>query len=270
VHVIDWYDKNQCHSSNPDVHEKTLGRIFKISYTTDKWVQVDLQKLSSEQLVDMQLQANDWYVQHARRILQERGPDPKVHDRLKRMLRDNPDVTRKLRALWALHVTHGLNERDLQDLLRHDNEWVRSWAVYLLVEAKQPSDETIRQFAKMARDDRSPLVRLYLASALQRTPVAKRWDVLTGLMTHAEDASDHNQPMMVWYALEPAVEIDMPRALGLAASTKLPQIFPFAVRRIAAVGTQTALKTLTDRLGTTSEAAERKELISGIDRFVGQ
>ena len=50
----------------------------------------------------------------------------------------------------------------------------------------------------------------------------------------------------------------MPRALGLAASTKLPEIFPFAVRRIAAVGTQTALKTLTDRLGTTSDAAERR------------
>jgi len=270
VHVIDWYDKNQCHSSNPDVHEKTLGRIFKISYTTDKWVQVDLQKMSSEQLVDMQLQANDWYVQHARRILQERGPDPQVHQRLKRMLRDNPDVTRKLRALWALHVTHGLSEHDLQDLLRHDNEWVRSWAAYLLVEAKQPSDGTIRQFAKMARDDRSPLVRLYVASALQRTPVSKRWDVLTGLMAHAEDASDHNQPMMVWYALEPVVEIDMPRALGLAASTKLPELFSFTVRRIAAVGSQSALKTLTDRLGTTSDTAERKELVSGIDRFVGK
>ena len=35
VHVIDWYDKNQCHSSNPDVHQKTLGRIFKISHVND-------------------------------------------------------------------------------------------------------------------------------------------------------------------------------------------------------------------------------------------
>src|SRR4051812_35714978 len=147
---------------------------------------------------------------------------------------------------------------------------VRSWATSLLVDAKHPSDETIRQFAKMARDDQSPLVRLYLASALQRTPVAKRWDVIAGLMAHSEDASDHNQPMMVWYAMEPAVEIDMPRALGLAASTKLPQLFSFTVRRIAAVGTQTALKTLTDRLGTTSGAAERKELVSGINRFVAK
>ena len=31
VYAIDWYDKNQCHSSNPDLHQKTLGRIFKIS-----------------------------------------------------------------------------------------------------------------------------------------------------------------------------------------------------------------------------------------------
>jgi putative membrane-bound dehydrogenase-like protein len=270
VHVIDWYDKNQCHSSNPEVHDKTLGRIFKISHVNDKWVQVDLAKMSSEQLVDLQLQRNDWYVRHARRLLQERGPDPKVHERLKRMLRDNPDVTRKLRALWALHVTRGLSERDLQELLNHESEYVRSWAVYLLVEGKNPSDSTLRLFAKSAREDKSPLVRLYLASALQRTPPAKRWDVLAGLSAHAEDATDQNQPLMVWYAAEPVVALDMPRALTLAEGSKLPRLFQFTVRRIAAVGTQDALRTLTDRLGRTAEGAERRELASGIDRIVGK
>ena len=44
VHVIDWYDKNQCHSSNPDVHGKTLGRIFRISHVSDRFVKVDLRK----------------------------------------------------------------------------------------------------------------------------------------------------------------------------------------------------------------------------------
>ena len=109
VHVIDWYDKNQCHSSNPDVHDKTLGRIFKISHVSDRFVKVDLQKETSERLVDLQLHRNDWYVRHARRILQERGPDPKVHARLKTIVQSNPDVTRKLRAIWALHVTGGLD-----------------------------------------------------------------------------------------------------------------------------------------------------------------
>ena len=89
-------------------------------------------------------------------------------------------------------------------------------------------------------------------------------------MAHGEDATDHNQPLMVWYATEPVVELDMPRALTLAASTKLPRLFSFTVRRIAAVGTQEALKTLTDRLGRTTDAAERKELASGINRIVGK
>jgi hypothetical protein len=268
VHVIDWYDKNQCHSSNPDVHEKTLGRIYKISHVGDQPVQVNLATLSSEQLVDLQLHRNDWYVRHARRILQERGPDPNVHERLKRMLRDNPDVTRKLRALWVLHVTHGLSERELQQLLDHESEYVRSWAVYLLVERMQPSDATLRQFARLAREDKSALVRLYLASALQRSPVEKRWDVLAGLLAHDEDAADPNQPLMIWYAAEGVVELDMPRALAMAAKTRLPQLFPFTVRRIAAIGTQEALRTLSDLLGRTEHAAERTELVNGINRII--
>ena len=64
---------------------------------------------------------------------------------------ENPDVTRKLRALWALHVTAGLTENDLLALLGHGSEYLRSWAVYLLVDGKNPSDAALREFARMAR-----------------------------------------------------------------------------------------------------------------------
>jgi hypothetical protein len=94
--------------------------------------------------------------------------------------------------------------------------------------------------------------------------------VLEGLLAHGEDAADHNQPLMVWYAMEPVVELDMPRALRLAADTKLGGMFPFTVRRIAAVGTQDALRTLADRLGRSVNAAERRELASGINRIVAK
>jgi putative membrane-bound dehydrogenase-like protein len=269
VWAIDWYDKNQCHSDKDEVHQKTFGRIFKIVSDKDHWSKVDLTKLSSDRLVDMQLQKNDWYVRHARRILQERGPDPAVHARLKKMLDENPDVTRKLRALWALHVTDGLTEDYLLKLLAHDNEYVRSWAIQLLLERNQPSDEALRKFAAMARQDPSPLVRLYLASGLQRIAVETRWDVVAGLLARDEDASDHNLPLMVWYAAEPAIELDMPRAMTLAGETKLPQFFAFTTQRIAAVGTQTALRVLTDRLGRTEDVAQRKELAAGIIQIVG-
>ena len=125
VYLIDWYDKQPCHrtqsrrSTGP--HH---GRIFKISHderSTGPGRSEEAER--SEELVELQLTRNDWYVRHARRILQERGPDPKVHARLKTMLRDQPDVTRKLRALWALHATQGLREPDLLELLGHDSEY---------------------------------------------------------------------------------------------------------------------------------------------------
>ena len=148
VHVIDWYDKNQCHSSNPDVHDKTLGRIFKISHVNDRFVKVDLQKETSERLVDLQLHRNDWYVRHARRILQERGPDPKVHARLKTILQTNPDVTRKLRAIWALHVTGGLTDQDAIELLSHESEYVRALGgAAARAKAGTAPDAALRKFA---------------------------------------------------------------------------------------------------------------------------
>jgi hypothetical protein len=271
VFVIDWYDKNQCHSTNPDIHQKTLGRIFKISHDKDRWPsRVNLGELSSEQLVGLQVHRNDWYVRTARRILQERGPDTKVHAGLKKILQDHPDVTRKLRALWALHVTAGLTENDLLALLGHNSEYLRSWAVYLLVDGKNPSDAALREFARMAREDQSPLVRLYLASAMQRTPVEKRWDVLAALLTHADNATDQNLPLMIWYAAEPVVALDMPRALNAALESKLARLFAFTVRRIAAIGTQEALRVLTDRLGRTEDVTQQKELLSGISKIVNK
>ena len=271
VWAIDWYDKNQCHSTNPEIHQKTLGRIYKIVNEKDRWTKVDLAKLPSDKLVELQLNRNDWYVRHARRILQERGPDPAVHARLERILADNPDVTRKLRALWALHVTDGLTQARLEELLSHDSEYVRAWAVQLLTEGGHSTlNVPVRQFAKIARQDSSPLVRLYVASAMQRVPADQRWDVLAALYANEDDASDQNLPLMVWYAAEPAVEIDMWRAMTLASETKLPKLFTFTVQRIASIGTQEALQVLTQSLGRTQDRARQKDLATGISRIVNR
>jgi putative membrane-bound dehydrogenase-like protein len=276
VFAIDWYDKNQCHSTNPELHQKSLGRIFKITHEGNQFARVDLARMPSDRLVAMQLNRNEWYVRHARRILQERGPDPAVHAQLKQLLREQTDVTRKLRAMWALHVTEGLAEQDLIGFLSSENEYLRSWAIYFLAQGRKPSNAALDQFARLAREDSSALVRLYLASALQRVAVdddglrARRWDILGPLMSRDEDRDDHNIPMMVWYAAEPAVPLDMSRALDLAMASKLPRMLQFTVQRIAAVKTQDALRVLTDRLGRTENAAQQRELANGINLFIGK
>src|SRR5439155_1889273 len=126
----------------------------------------------------LQLHRNDWYVRAARRNLHERaaaGKDMKaVHADLHVMFDKQRDLSRKLRALWALYVTGGADEAWLRGLLAHDSEHVRVWAVRLLMDRGEPDQEALTQFVRLARRDSSGLVRLYLASALQRLPPARR------------------------------------------------------------------------------------------------
>ncbi|WP_073062871.1 PVC-type heme-binding CxxCH protein [Fodinibius roseus] len=244
VWAIDWYDKNQCHSPNPDVHNKTLGRIYNIRHAEDEHVRVNLKEKSSLELVEYQRHTNEWYVRHARRILHERGPDERVHEALRKMLRGAPDITRKLRALWTLHVTEGLSDQEYIDLLDHENEYLRSWALQLLGEDNDIPERALKKIARMAREEDSALVRLYIASALQRIAPAQRWSIVEGLYGHSEDADDHNLPLMIWYGTEPLVTRDMERAAEMAMNTELPGILTFTIRRIGAIGTPEARKLL--------------------------
>ena len=49
----------------------------------------------------------------------------------------------------------------------------------------------------MAKRDPSPVVRLYLTSALQRMGLDARWAIAAGLVSHAGDAADHNLPKLI-------------------------------------------------------------------------
>jgi hypothetical protein len=66
-------------------------------------------------------------------------------------------------------------------------------------------------------------VRRSLASAAQGLTSEERWGLLASLLSHSEDATDHNLPHLYWYAMEPLAEVDAARALKLAADAKLPR-----------------------------------------------
>src|SRR5262249_44894875 len=105
AYLIDWYDKQACHTGDIQVWDRSNGRIYKICYRGVKPVQVDLATKTDQELVALQLHANDWYVRHARRLLQERahrkGLDPSVHEGLAKIALTHPDDTRRVRGLWA-------------------------------------------------------------------------------------------------------------------------------------------------------------------------
>jgi putative membrane-bound dehydrogenase-like protein len=240
--MIDWYDKNQCHHNNVEGHDRSNGRIFKLVYNNQKWSPIDLTQKTDAELVDLTLHVNEFYVRHARRILQERGGNEAVYKGLLNLIKNNPFDHRQVRALWALQVTGGLDEKTALSLLDHKSEYVRAWTIQFICEDKNPSDAALRKFAALAKSDPSPVVRLYLASGLLRTPVEKRWDTLSGLLAHAEDANDHNLPFMYWYAAEGSVGSDSSRGIKLLTDTKIPHVRENIARRIASESKAVATK----------------------------
>ncbi|MDB5319436.1 MAG: putative rane-bound dehydrogenase [Phycisphaerales bacterium] len=237
VYMIDWYDQQACHLPQPEKFDRSNGRIYKVSYKASEGrgagaAKGDLSKLSNAELVALQGDANEYFVRHARRILQERQSKD-VTGALGTMLNVSSDPAKRLRALWALHALGADDEKVLMGQLRHANEYVRGWAIQLACEDRNPSDEMLAEFARLAESDPSPVVRLYLASALQRIDAGKRWDILKGLVAHEADADDHNLPCMYWYALEPLVGVDKIKALKIAGEGKVPMLREFVARKMA-------------------------------------
>jgi putative membrane-bound dehydrogenase-like protein len=280
VFLTDWSDSGECHESDAHGAHHDSGRIYKVSYGQAPAVQVDLRGLSDFRLVELQLHKNDWYVRHARRLLQERSMAGKDMSQARQQLQEifltQKDATRQLRALWALHATGGLEEAFLRRQLDHASENVRSWAVRLLCEERRPSSETVAKLAALAEADPSPLVRLYLASVLQRVPFKDRWPVLENLVSHAEDAGDRYLPLMLWYGIEPLVVADGPRAVQLAARCKIPLVRRHLARRAALASAEgsgdspvagaSALDGLIELLGKASDPLLERDLLTGMEQ----
>jgi putative membrane-bound dehydrogenase-like protein len=235
VYVSDWCDLGECHDYD-GVH-RSSGRIYKVTYGKPaKAGPIDLHKLTEMELVALQLHKNDWYVRQARRLLAQRaaagGSMKDVHKALLTMFDKHPDSARKLRALWALYVTGGAKDGWLILQLEHLDEHVRAWAIRLLVDGRQPPAEALEQFQRMADKDPSGLVRLYLASVLQKLPLAERLPIATNLLAHGEDAKDRVLPLMIWYGVEPIVLAHKEQAAKMTGHCKIPKVRQFIARRL--------------------------------------
>jgi putative membrane-bound dehydrogenase-like protein len=252
VFIADWSDTGECHDST-GVH-RTSGRIYKTTYGDPKRVEpFDLKKLDASELVKLHTHANEWWVRQARIELAERASDGRVLDSAKEQLRklfeQDTHVVNRLRALWSLHSIAAVDEAFLSAQLRHSQEHVRTWAIRLLSDAwpldttlsqrpawnagPRPSQSVLSAFIRLASEDKSALVRLALASTLQRLPVQQRTDLAAALVARAEDAKDHNLPLMIWYGLIPVAEVDPQSLAKLLAKCELPMTRKLIARRLA-------------------------------------
>ncbi|MBT3481926.1 MAG: c-type cytochrome [Opitutales bacterium] len=270
VYILDWHDPDIC---GIDVFEKDTGRIYRVAPPGHSGkAGLNLAKLSDEELVDLQHHRNDWYVRRARVLLQQRAEEEilssNVHAALWEQFQSGSDTGRRLRSLWALHVTGGASQGQLTNLLEHSDAHIRAWAIQLLCEDMDPGRKALSKFKEMAANDPSPVTRLYLASALQRIPETNVWQVAEGLVGHAGDADDHNLPNMIWFGVEPYVAGSTKVALNQALESEIPMISNHIARRAVAAEKLDALVAV---ISKTDSSTMRVTLLEGMrDGLAGQ
>lgn len=246
IYTSDWHDVQTCHNRNTEVWDRTNGRLFRIRYGDVKPYKLDLWSESDDQLLARLKSENGFFARQARRILQERATEKvlntgEVFSALQTMI-DNSDSQRdRLRALWTMWCVGGVDGSRLQGYLRHEDEYVRAWAVHFAGETLKPTrgeslvgtDESPFHFSEYDFRDESPVVRRYLASLLQRMPLENRWQVAESLTSYSVDAHDRKIPLLVWYGFEPLVEADPSRAIVIAQKCSWPNLLRFTIRRMA-------------------------------------
>jgi len=262
--VLDWSDTGECHEST-GVH-RTSGRIYRLSYQPstetafNKLPPEDLNAMTSLELAQLMKHKNVWFVRQARVILSARAADAEIKStkdfqfavaELKKTLSDGTPEW-GYRAITTLSAMDLTDEHLLRSHLSHADEHIRSWAIRLISDhwpiddvfgpnflSEQSQSRVANEYLKwkavfceMATSDPSALVRLTLASTIQRLPVNHRCALASSLMSRGEDAQDHNLPLLVWYGLIPVADADPVALADVATKSKWSKTQRLITRRL--------------------------------------
>ena len=286
VWIADWTDKGECHDHD-GVH-RTSGRIYTVLYgdqpRDDSNITADLHDARDDELVALQLHANDWFCRQARQVLADRhavGCDLKAAAKSLRTLAETHiDPTRRLRGLWAAHAIGAADPEWLRDRLADRHPSVRAWAVRLLLDdptggttSGQPEwlGAALVDLVKgdVAKNDPSGLVRLHLAGSMGRMPHAWRWNVAEVMATRPDDADWNQLSLLLWYGLREPVAEDPARGARLAATASMPTLRRLIARRLAFdcdrnEATAMALATLLESQAKTPAAGGTADVLNGM------
>ncbi len=228
LYGLDWSDTGECHD-HTGVH-RTSGRIYKFHYKQNPVADLSALQKAADEPEAVLRHPNAWFARQWLRLLADKKiseSDKIVQACGKLLANQKKPASIRLRALWSLHAM-GLAKPE--NLLEDPDEHIRTWAIRLLTDS-WPIDSLFgprpnrlpkgdlkleKTFVQMAQSDPSALVRLALASTLQRLPVSSRGALAQALASRAEDAHDHNLPAMVWYGISPLADSD-PEALVVVA-----------------------------------------------------
>ena len=220
--MAEWTDFGECHDRD-GIH-RSSGRIFRVSYGENSPVKkFDVASLASDELVGLLNHENVWWRRHGLRNLYERSANgEQLSEASHRQLFERAVQGSVRDAVTAVHALHAMSSES-------DNDWmekvyasnpadaVRAQIIGLaFTDGTVPSEKRIAWLESIVREERSQLVQLWIAVALQRIPVERRWPVAEILAKVDVAPEDRNLVLMRWYGIEPLITHDPDRAMQLA------------------------------------------------------
>lgn len=270
--VADFYEAKIAHLGHNDgVIDRDTGRVYRLRAADRKAYRPrDLGKLASAELVALLREDNRWVRQTANRLLGDRR-DVSVLPMLRKMVHAERGQT-ALEALWAIHVTGGLDLSLAAALLTHSEPAVRAWAVRLLADDHRLGADVAAKVAELAPAEPSVQVRSQWAASARRLPAPECMPILRGLLQHDEDAGDIHVPLLLWWAVEAHCEKDRAAILELLHDsalwrTKLVEqtILPRLMKRFALGGTQKDLRTCVELFRLAPDRTRGLILLKGFE-----
>ena len=289
VFAIDWSDTGECHEHS-GVH-RTSGRVFRFADRGHREpAAVALHQADDSQLVKLQRHPNGWFAHQGRLLLFERaagrGVSEAGREAARRLFLGANGDAQAVAGLLTMHAAGATDAEFFREAVGHESPHVRSWAIRLVTESwplddcygptadsLAAADEVGRTahhwmptFLRLAAEDPSPVVRLTLASTLQRLPAGTRAPLAAALASHAEDADDHNLPLMIWYGLMATADEDPDALIDVLRVVELPTTRRLIARRIGEEieSRPESVEQLLGVLAERSDPACRRDLLRGL------
>lgn len=274
--ILDWSDTGECHD-HTGVH-RTSGRIYKIAHGQPETPDLsDLDSLTPDGVERLIRNPNVWYERQLRTLLSAQKPSEEISRRILSIARSPENsAEHRLRALWTAYACGLLSADDKESLLSEPDEHLRVWGIRLITDHSPVDPVTghaapksadafpLLRFVTLAKDDPSGLVKLTLASTLQRLPAARRLELALPLAADPAYSGDRQLPYLLWFAMLPVAEQDPQALVKLASVATSPKLIRWIARYLA-IRIETSPAAFNDLLAASIAPENQGALLTGID-----
>src|SRR5436190_516487 len=168
--IADWSDRYPCYQNaqaDPEGVDRELGRIWRVVWVGNEKGKavasrpqhdMNLMKLSTDELDGLLEHPNSWQRRQAQRLLSRRTPE-KSTAALTSWLsvgdlpRHLPPLQSRLAGLWTLHASSQINDDALNECASDSAPVLRAWAARFTGEQGVPSLEASRRLFELCLDD---------------------------------------------------------------------------------------------------------------------